>query len=259
MTGHPPRLEDASLAALGGVRHGFFTRRGGVSRGLYDSLNCGFGSSDERTAVAENRGRAAAALGGSRAALVTGYQVHGTDVAEVAEAWRPEDSPRVDGLVSRTPGIVLGVLAADCAPVLFADREAEIVGAAHAGWKGALAGILEATLAAMERLGARRTRITAVIGPCIGFQSYEVGPEFPAPFLAREPASARFFAAHGERCLFDLEGYAAHRLEDAGAGEIVRLSRDTCAEGGEFFSYRRSCQKREGDFGRGLSAIAIGR
>ena len=253
-----PHIQARTLAREPGVVHAFFTRQGGVSEGLYAALNCGFGSKDKAEAVAENRARAAAALGGTADALLTAYQVHGVAVAEVTRPWAHEARPKADGLVTRTPGIVLGVLTADCAPVLFVDAQAGVVGAAHAGWKGALAGILEATLTVMERMGASRERIAAAIGPCIAQASYDVGPEFPRPFLDAEPEDDRFFAsAKGDKFRFDLEGYAAARLARAGLAAVECLGRDTCAEDGAFFSYRRSCLRGENDFGRGLSAIAL--
>jgi YfiH family protein len=252
------RLEARAIARQRGVAHAFFTRKGGVSDGLYASLNCGLGSKDREDAVAENRARAAAALGTEALALLTAYQVHGTAVVEVTRPWTQDERPQADGLVSRTPGIALGILTADCAPVLFADAEARVVGAAHAGWKGALAGVTEATIAAMEGLGADRARIAAAIGPCIAQSSYEVGTEFPAPFLAARADDERFFAAaRGGKFRFDLEGYVAARLARAGIGTIERLGRDTCADDATFFSYRRSCLRAEGDFGRGLSAIML--
>lgn len=254
----PEPLRARALDAPG-IRHGFFGRQGGVSEGLYDLLNCGFGSKDARAAVTENRARAAAALGSKPDMLVTGYQVHSPDVAHVEAPWLPGDAPRVDGLVATRPGIVLGVLAADCAPVLFADPMAKIVGAAHAGWRGAVGGVLDATVDAMVRLGARLSSIRAAVGPCIGKDSYEVGPEFPAPFIAENPANRDFFrpAPRAGHFLFDLTGYVGRRLERLGLGAVERLERDTCAEANSFFSYRRSCLKREADFGRGLSAITL--
>ena len=254
----PEPLHSRTLDAPG-IRHGFFGRKGGVSEGLYDSLNCGFGSKDARAAVAENRARAAAALGGKPDMLVTGYQVHSPDVVHVETPWLPGDAPKVDGLVATKPGIVLGVLAADCAPVLFADPIAKIVGAAHAGWRGAVGGVLDATVDAMVRLGARVSSIRAAVGPCIGKDSYEVGSEFPAPFLTENPANRDFFrpAKRENHFMFNLTGYVGRRLERLGLGAVERLERDTCAEADSFFSYRRSCLKSEPDFGRGLSAITL--
>ena len=255
----PPALSAAPLAALAGIRHGFFTREGGVSAGLYDSLNCGFGSKDERDAVATNRARVARAIGASPAALVTGYQTHGIAVAHVETPWEPGAAPHVDGLVTDRPGVVLGVLTADCAPILFADARAGIVASAHAGWRGALAGVIESTVDAMVALGARRSDIAAAIGPCIAAASYEVGPEFPAPFLAESADNERYFrpAAKPRHFMFDLSLYAADRLMRLELGAVDRLDRDTCAEDSIFFSYRRSCLRAEADFGRGLSVIAL--
>ncbi|HSR54859.1 MAG TPA: peptidoglycan editing factor PgeF [Alphaproteobacteria bacterium] len=251
---HAPNLEDQK-----GVVHGFFTRRGGTSSGLYASLNAGPGSGDDRDRVAANRDRAAAALGLGPGRIVTAYQVHSADVAEVEAPWDMADAPRVDGLVTRVPGVGLGVLAADCAPVLMADAEAGVVGAAHAGWRGALNGVIEATVAAMEGLGADRSRIGAAIGPCIGRESYEVGPEFPAPFIAASPANEVFFRAapRPDHYLFDLGGFVAARLSDAGLKPVPPPAEDTCAEAERFFSYRRSVLNGEPDYGRNLSVIAL--
>jgi len=248
----------APLAELSGIRHGFFTRQGGVSEGRYASLNCGLGSGDSREAVHENRRRAAETLGQPVESLVTLFQIHSREVIEVGEPWPEGERPRADALVTDRPGVVLGVLTADCAPVLFADPDARVVGAAHAGWKGAVGGVVEATLERMERLGARRGRIRAAIGPAIGQRSYEVGPEFPAPFLAQDPANARFFVAgEGDRRLFDLKGYVAHRLALAGVGSVVRDEADTLADGASFFSYRRTTKEGGSDYGRLLSAIVL--
>ncbi|HEX9647394.1 MAG TPA: peptidoglycan editing factor PgeF [Alphaproteobacteria bacterium] len=255
-------LTDAGLAAAPGVAHGFFTRRGGVSAGVYGSLNCGLGSGDAGAAVAENRARAMAALRLGPEALVTGYQVHGIEVRIIdgnETAGERRARRHTDAAVTSAPGIALGVLTADCAPVLLADPEARVIGAAHAGWRGALAGVVEATVAAMERLGASRGAIVAAIGPCIAAESYEVGPEFPAPFLADDAASARFFAPRrsGGRLSFDLAGYLAWRLGRLGLGEVGATGGDTCADDAAFFSYRRAYRRGETDYGRLLSAIAL--
>jgi YfiH family protein len=250
-----------TLGALAGngIRHGFFTRNGGVSSGLFASLNCGFGSADDAGNVTENRGRVLDALGLARNRLVTCYQIHGTAVAAVDAVWTLDALPRADAMVTRQPGIALGILTADCAPVLFADAEAGVIGAAHAGWRGALAGVLEATVQAMTELGASPRRLCAGVGPCIAQASYEVGPEFPAPFLAQSPAHAAFFrpAPRAGHWLFDLEGYVAGRLERLGLQRIERSGGDTAAEAERFFSYRRSCLRQEPDYGRELSAIAL--
>jgi YfiH family protein len=241
------------------IRYGFFTRVGGVSEGIFAALNCSLGSGDDVAKVAENRRRALAELGLGPEALVTCYQVHGDAVAVVDAPWRHEDRPRVDGLVTRRTGIALGILTADCAPVLFADPTVPVVGAAHAGWRGAVGGVLEATLAAMERAGAVRARITAAIGPCIGASSYEVGPEFPAPFLAERGDNARFFVAapRREHFLFDLGAYVAAKLARLGITHIAGTGGDTAGEPARFFSYRRACLSGEKQFGHLLSLIAI--
>jgi YfiH family protein len=258
MTAAP--LTERSLAAAG-VAHGFFTRRGGVSRGPYESLNCGLGSGDEAALVAENRARAAAALGLAAGALVTCYQVHGTEAVPVdgAAPWTPDARPRADALVTRAPGVALGVLTADCAAVLLAEPHAGVVGAAHAGWRGALAGVLEAAVAAMERLGAARESIRAAVGPCIAQDSYEVGPEFPAPFFARAEADRRFFSpGSGDgRWRFDLAAYVAERLRSHGLAEVAASAHDTYAEAELFFSHRRARHRGEPDYGRCLAAIAL--
>ena len=252
-------IEAPSLAELGGINHRFFTRRGGVSSGLYSSLNCGYGSADPPDNVRENRRRAAAQFALAEPELLTVHQFHSTEVMTVgAERWTSPGAPRADALVTDRPGIALGVLAADCAPVLLADPEAQVIGAAHAGWKGALAGVVDSTIAAMQRLGARRERLRAVIGPCIGRDSYEVGPEFPAPFLAQDEANAAFFrcATRTGHLLFDLAGYLLRRLALAGVSASA-TRHDTLTGEEDFFSYRRNTLKGERDYGRGLSAIAL--
>jgi YfiH family protein len=257
-TATPPALESESLTGLAGVRHGFFTRAGGVSGGIYASLNCGLGSGDDPAAVAENRRRAARALGVAADHLLTAYQVHSADVVTVERPWIG-DRPKVDGMVTRTPGLALGVLAADCAPVLFADADAGVIGACHAGWRGALSGVVEATVAAMVGLGADRARVCGALGPCIAQASYEVGPEFRANFVAADADNARFFvdSARAGHFLFDLPGYVLGRMARAGVARIGHVALDTCAEETRLFSYRRTCLRGEGDFGRGLSAIAL--
>src|SRR5437763_11866303 len=220
-----------TLKALDGhptVRHAFFTREGGVSHGLFASLNCGFGSGDEIENVERNRALAASRLDLPPERLVSCHQVHGTGVIAVERPWRRDANPRADGMVTRIPGIALGILAADCAPVLFADPEAGVVGAAHGGWRGALAGVAEATVAAMTALGGRAERIRAGIGPCIGQPSYEVGPEFAARFAAEDPESPGFFApaTRTGHFLFDLPGYLAARLGRLGLAAIARAPPD---------------------------------
>lgn len=247
------------LNDLAAVRHGFFCRTGGVSEGLFTSLNCGYGSGDAPENVTENRSRAMAELELEASRLVTAYQVHSPDVVEVKSPWAREEAPKADAMVTREKGLALGILTADCVPVLFADGEAGVVGACHAGWKGALGGVVAATVGAMTELGAAAERIVAGIGPAIAQRSYEVGPEFPAPFLEQDPLNTDFFcpAQREGHHLFDLKGYVARRLGAAGVRTIQTLPCDTCAEEERFFSYRRSCQRKEPDYGRGLSAIYL--
>jgi purine-nucleoside/S-methyl-5'-thioadenosine phosphorylase / adenosine deaminase len=247
------------LLGAPGIRHGFFTRDGGVSDGLFASLNCGFGSGDAAERVAENRARAAARLDVQADRLVTCYQIHSADVIAVGAPWRREASPRADGMVTTAPGIALGVLAADCAPVLLADAAARVIGACHAGWRGALTGVVESTVEEMRRQGARLERIAAVVGPSIGKHSYEVGPEFPAPFLASDPAVADLFnpARRPQHLLFDLAGYILRRLKRLGVGAADATGGDTAAEDQRFFSYRRACLRGERDYGRLISAITL--
>ena len=242
-----------------GIRHAFFTRQGGVSGGLFASLNCGFGSGDAAETVARNRAIAMERLGFSPDRLVTCYQVHSTTVVTVEKPWPRDAAPRADGLVACVPGIALGILTADCAPVLFEDAAANVIGAAHGGWRGALGGIIEATLDRMEALGAKRARIRAGIGPCIAQTSYEVGPEFPQPFLSDDPASAAYFtpALRPGHFMFDLPGYIERRLARAGVTTVERAPHDTVAEDTDFFSYRRACLRGEPVYGRALSAIAL--
>lgn len=248
-----------ALSALPAVRHGFFTREGGVSSGIYASLNCGVGSQDDRAAVAENRARVAAGLGVAAANLATPYQVHSAEAVIVEEPWLPGEGPKADAVVTRRPGIAVGVGTADCGPILFADGEARVVGAAHAGWKGAFGGVLEATLAAMEQLGAERGRIVAVLGPTISQEAYEVGPEFQARFLAASAANERFFSPSDrpDHHRFDLPAYIGQRLADAGVGRFDDLALCTYADSRRFFSYRRTTHRGEPDYGRLLHAIAI--
>jgi YfiH family protein len=251
-----------TLDALNGdpaIRHGFFTRRGGVSDGVFASLNCGFGSGDDPDKVTRNRAIAMNGLGLTEDRLVTCRQVHSARVVTVAMPWRREESPSADGMVTTQPGIALGVLAADCAPVLFADSEAGVIGAAHGGWRGALGGVTDATVAAMVTLGARPAHIRAGIGPCIAQESYEVGPEFPDLFAETDRDSGGFFvpAARPGHFRFDLGGYIGHRLARLGLGAIKRAPHDTVADEQTFFSYRRACLTGERDYGRALAAIAL--
>ncbi|WP_293677104.1 peptidoglycan editing factor PgeF [uncultured Phenylobacterium sp.] len=243
------------LLDLPGIRHAFFTRQGGVSEGVYASLNVGAGSSDDPEAVQENRRRAAAHLGGD---LVTAYQVHSASVLVADGPW-PAGPPQADGVASRTAGAICGALAADCAPILLADPQARVVAAAHAGWKGALTGVVEAAVARMESLGADRNRIRAAIGPCIGPQSYEVGLEYVARFTHFDPGYARFFspADAPDKRQFDLPAFVLARLQGAGVDACEWIGRDTCAEPDLFFSNRRAFRRGEPDYGRLLSAIVL--
>jgi hypothetical protein len=255
----PTPIQADCLKQMPGLAHGFFTREGGSSQGLYASLNCGVGSRDERARVLENRSRVAGALGTSGDRLITCYQTHSTQAVAASAPWTIETMPKADAVATATPGLAVGVLAADCAPVLFADPEARVVAAAHAGWKGALAGILEATIAGMEQLGAKRRRIYACIGPCIGPAAYEVGPEFEATFLDQALDNSRFFvrAAGAERPRFDLPAYVLSRLESAGLATVESATRCTYLNEAQFFSFRRTTHRREADYGRQISAIVL--
>lgn len=255
------RLQSTSLSAHNGIAHGFFTREGGVSGGIYASLNCGPGSKDRPEDVAENRRRVADDLGTGAERLVSPYQIHSADVFVAEAPWTRNTAPKADALVTREPGLAIGVSTADCVPVLFADAKASVVGAAHAGWRGALSGVLEATIDAMEKLGAKREAITAAVGPAISQTAYEVGEEFRATFLEADAANARFFAvpAAGAKPHFDLPGYAAMRLRDAGISLVDELDVCTYPQENRLFSYRRSCHRSEDDYGRQISAIVIPR
>lgn len=253
-------LKSASLGSIAAIRHAFFTREGGVSGGIYGSLNCGAGSADDPEHVAENKRRAAAHLDLAEDRLVTLYQVHSPDVVTLTDpAPVLADRPEADAMVTRTPGIALGILTADCAPVLFADPEAGVIGAAHAGWRGALGGVVENTVEAMENLGAMRRNIRATVGPCIAQGSYQVGTDFPDPFIEDDPGTVTLFRPDGEtgKHLFDLQGYVLRRLNEAGITAADALDIDTYAAEDLFFSYRRTCHRGEDDYGRGLSAIAL--
>ena len=253
----PEPVEVIRAASLGTIPHGFLGRRGGVSTGIHAGLNVGWGSDDERAAIAENRRRAVeAVLPG--AALVTVHQVHSPDVVAVTAPWPDDSRPTADALVTNRPGLLLGILTADCAPVLLADAEAGVIGAAHAGWKGALGGVCEATVAAMEALGARRERIAAAIGPCIAQASYEVDDDFEARFVVAETFNARFFRMGREgHAQFDLEGYVAARLAAVGVGSVEKLGLDTYADDQRFYSYRRATHRGEPDYGREIAVIGL--
>jgi YfiH family protein len=248
----------SALNEINRIRHAFLTREGGVSEGLYASLNCGIGSGDDPARVAENRARGMAMLDLPSAALVTVRQEHTTEVAVVDAPFTAGAVPRADALVTTTPGLAIGIVTADCAPVLLADRRHGVIGAAHAGWRGAVGGVLDNTLAAMEKHGATAKTVVAAIGPCIGQRSYEVGADFPAPFLAEDPANADFFAAgRPDHHLFDLPGYIARRLARLGVVSVTRLPADTCRDESRFFSYRRSTLRGETIYGRQLSVIVL--
>lgn len=248
----------ATAAPLTGTAHGFFGRQGGVSTGELASLNCGLGSGDDPALIAENRRRVAEAV--LPGATLTGlYQVHGNRCVIVDAGSDLTARPEADALATKAPGILLGILTADCVPVLFADRTAGVVGAAHAGWKGAIAGVTDATLDAMESLGARRADIAVAIGPCIARASYEVDEGFVQRFVADDPANERFFAAgRAGHAMFDIAAYVAARLAAAGVTRIAIGGQDTYAEADDYFSYRRACHKGENSYGRQLSVIGLG-
>ncbi|MGD9502943.1 MAG: peptidoglycan editing factor PgeF [Methyloceanibacter sp.] len=246
-----PGLDEA------GVRHGFFTRQGGVSTGIYASLNCGPGSQDAPDNVAQNRARVAELLGVEPSRLLTVFQKHSAEAVVADKPWKAP--PEADAIVTAKPGLAIGILTADCAPVLFRDAEAGVIGAAHAGWRGALSGIVEATVEAMAKLGASPERIVAAIGPAISQKAYEVGAEFVEQFVAKEPESASFFMTDegsGEPH-FDLVGYVAARLERAGVGTVADLGLCTYCDETRLFSYRRSQHHGENDYGRQISAIVL--
>ncbi len=252
----PAALE---IPALGrpGIRHGFFGRAGGRSHGIYTSNNCGFGSGDDRETVAANRAACAARLG--LPGFVTVHQRHTPKVERVTAPWSADAAPVADAMVTNVQGIGLGILTADCAPVLFADTKAGVIGAAHAGWRGAFDGVIEATVAAMTALGARRGDIAAAVGPCIGRTSYEVGPEFVARFVERDPADTRYFTnpKPSGHCNFDLAAFVGDALRAAQVGTVILSGRDTCAEEDTYFSYRRTTLRKEPDYGRQISVIGL--
>jgi YfiH family protein len=245
------------LAELPGVRHAFFTREGGVSRGVYASLNGGQGSKDDAAHVAENRRRMAATL--EATSLVTAFQIHSATAVAATAPWTREQAPRADAVVTATPGLAIGVTVADCGPILFADGNAGAVAAAHAGWRGAFDGIVEATVAKMEELGARRENIAAVVGPLIRQPSYEVGPEFVARFRAADENFTAFFkpSRREGHAMFDLPGFIGFRLKQARVGRVEDLGLDTYADERRFFSYRRSTHRNEPDYGRLIAAISL--
>ncbi len=252
-------LQASSLSRLPGVRHAFFTREGGVSQGLYASLNAGVGSDDDPTKVAENRARMATAVGVKPERFLTAYQIHSPDVVVAETPWTTQTRPRADAIVTRVPGLAIGISTADCGPVLFADAQARVIGAAHAGWRGALSGVIEAAVAAMEKLGADRRRIAAAVGPMIRQKNYEVGADLIDKFVAADSDNARFFAP-AERdghALLDLAGYITAHLARAGVMQMEDLGLCTYAEPEKFFSYRRATHRAEPDYGRHVNAIAL--
>ncbi|GAA3841407.1 peptidoglycan editing factor PgeF [[Pseudomonas] carboxydohydrogena] len=246
------------LSELPGLRHAFFTREGGVSKGIYGSLNGGLGSKDDPTRVHENRRRMAQALDVEPSHFLTVYQVHSPDVAIVTAPWPNDERPHADALVTRTPGLAIGITTADCGPVLFADPKARVIGAAHAGWKGALSGVVEATLKAMETLGARRQDIRAAIGPLIRQPSYEVGAEFVERFSVTDADNARYFipSSRPDHAMFDLAGFIRTRLARAGIEALDDVGIDTYADP-RFFSYRRTTHRAEPDYGRNIHALVL--
>lgn len=249
-------LEILTADCLAPLRHGFFTRKGGASSGVFEGLNCGLGSSDQAEVVKINRARVADAMQVAPDHLVTVYQVHSADVQHVDGPLA--EAPKADAMVTATKGVALAILTADCQPVLFADAGAGVIGAAHAGWRGALDGVLEATLEAMEDLGARRAQISAVIGPSISQAAYEVGPEFIEPFLDQDPGNSRFFASGKDgHYQFDLTGYGVHRLRMAGVGHAEWTRHCTYSDPDRFFSYRRTTHAGEADYGRLISTIRL--
>ncbi|WP_428977540.1 peptidoglycan editing factor PgeF [Oricola cellulosilytica] len=253
-------ISSEMLTGIEGVAHGFFTRNGGVSSGIYSGLNVGYGSSDDRDSVAENRARVAAHLGFPGVTLSTPHQVHSADVVAIGEPIDTTNRPKVDAVVTATPGLIVGVLTADCGPVLFADEEGAVIAAAHAGWKGALNGILENTIETMIAVGARRSSICAVLGPSISGENYEVGPEFRDRFLEAESQNEKYFLSSGTpgHFMFDLPGYILARLSAAGI-EKSHAAHCTYREETRFFSYRRATHRGEPDYGRQISAIVLTR
>ncbi len=249
----------SKVLAHDGVTHGFFTREGGVSSGLYGSLNCGPGSKDDSEDVAENRRRAMQMLGIEPDHLRTLYQIHSADVIVIEDTQKFESRPKADAMVTKVPGLALGILTADCVPILFTDVKNGVIAAAHSGWKGTVSDIARNVVEAMEKLGAAREHIQVAIGPAIAQESYEVGPEFPGPFLDLDPSSERFFipSVKAGHHMFDLKGFVYSRLERLEVAAIDMLANDTCAEEDLFYSYRRMTTRGEADYGRQLSAVAL--
>ena len=252
-------LQSASLAALANIRHGFFTRTGGVSQGVYASLNGGVGSNDAPEQVAENRARMAQSLGIAPERFLTPYQIHSPEVVVADRPWTAETRPRADAVVTREPGLAIGVSTADCGPLLFADAKARVIGAAHAGWRGAFTGVIDGTVAAMEKLGAERADIAVTLGPTISQPNYEVGAEFVERFLAADADNARFFkdSIRADHAMFDLNGYIAARIKRAGVVKFEDLGLCTYADPQRFYSFRRATHLSEPDYGRHINAIAL--
>lgn len=252
-------ITSPSLSAIPNLAHGYFTRSGGVSGGIYGALNCGLGSHDQRANVLENRARVARHLGTSGDRLLTAHQIHSANAIIVAEPWAADAQPKADALVTKTPGLALGALAADCTPILFCDPEARVIAAAHAGWKGALGGVIAATVTAMESIGAERNRIIAVIGPCIGPKNYEVGPEFLLNFTSQSIDHKAYFntPAGATRPYFNLPDFIRDSAAASGIGTIASVTTCTYADPDQFFSYRRTTHAGEPDYGRQISAIAL--
>jgi len=252
-------LKAKNLEALDGIRHAFFTREGGVSSGVYEGLNGGTGSNDKPEHITENRARMAAAVGVTPENFLTAYQIHSPDVVVAEKPWPQSDRPRADAIVTKVPGLAIGISTADCGPVLFADPQARVLGAAHAGWRGAFGGVIEATLAAMEKLGADRDRVVAAAGPMISQPNYEVGQELVDRFVAADPANARFFApaTRAGHAMFDLPGYVVARLKASGVRHVENLAVCTYGNPAQFYSYRRSTHRAEPDYGRHINAIAL--
>jgi YfiH family protein len=252
-------IEAPDLKSARSLRHGFFTRQGGHSSGHFASLNCGFGSGDDKPTVARNRAAVGEQIGVSAGNLLTIWQWHSPDVVVAEAPWDVLAPPKGDAIVTTQPGLAIGVLTADCAPILFADDEAGVIGAAHAGWKGALAGVSDATIAAMEEKGARRERITAIIGPTISQKAYEVGPDFATQFLADDPDNADFFtpSARLRHQMFDLPSYLERRMRRQGVGRVMDMGLCTYSDEARFYSFRRATHRNEKDYGRQISAIVL--
>jgi YfiH family protein len=253
------KVHAETLSALDGIRHAFFTREGGVSGGIYASLNSGIGSNDDAAAVTENRTRMAKALGVDADRLLTAFQIHSPNVVVAEEPWTVETRPRADAIVTRTPGLAIGVSTADCGPLLFADPKARVIGAAHAGWRGAFTGVIEGTIAAMEALGADRKRMTVALGPLIRQLNYEVSQSFVDEFVRADESHARFFVPAGRpgHAMFDLPGFIAARVAQTGIEQFEDIGLCTYADPDRFYSYRRSTHRSEPDYGRHVNAIVL--